>query len=248
MGLLMYRVFKLCPDTDFSDELGPPVIRDSWKNNDRVKSEAPSSDITMMIRPTSSYHDLRSSPTTDDYKIPLHLLPEPRLSSEPRVDQKRHRHRSDAMPESDSSATTDESLLSSSGSELKAQASTAALTLRSTDECIRFADDPQSVRFHGRSSVLGLVDATVKYRQNLLKESANLNVNTQSRYPSDDSTIRHTRRAEFWRMSKVRLSFFHFVFQFLTCMHSGSWLGKVMSTLIRKVSFIVSLTDFRPQG
>ncbi|KAF8630684.1 hypothetical protein AX15_002827 [Amanita polypyramis BW_CC] len=190
---------KLRPDTDFSDDLGPPVTRDSWKNDGRVKSETPSFDIAT----TPSYLDFRSSRAMDDCGIPLHLLPEPRLSPAPHMDQKRYQHRS--TPESDSSAMSDEILFSSSDSEPRTQSPTAALSRTGTDEVIHFADDLQSLRFHGRSSVPGLVDATIKYRQNLLRGSENMDTHTQSGSPSDDSAIRYNRRAEFWRMPKWEL-------------------------------------------
>ncbi|KAF8345885.1 fungal-specific transcription factor domain-containing protein [Amanita rubescens] len=192
---------RLYPDVDFSHELGPPVVRDSWKTECRI-SQMPSSDAK------KTNESLRPSPERqpDDLKTPLHLLPELRLSSSARIEHEHYHHRGhDGFEDSDNTASSGENY-NTSDSEAMAKSFATALTIRGALERVDFAEDPQSVRFHGRTSVQGLVDATRKYRRMLFDQSGSPGVLMPQGQITDDSLLCRDRRPEYWRTPKWELA------------------------------------------
>lgn len=185
---------QLCPGTDFSEELGPPIIRDSWKNDGRSKPEKSPSSSSQR-----SSLDPNLRPKTDDFETPLSLLPTPRLTSVT-APRKEHRHRRWEKRESSRDVwSSDEELPTSTDSEPVAASATNLLTLRGT-EGVLLADDAGSARFHGRGSVPGLADATRKLKGMLLEDS-----NPQHVHP--DIGYHHPlRRPYFWRTPQWELT------------------------------------------
>jgi hypothetical protein len=165
----------------------------------------PSSDViktSQSLRPSPDRH-------LDEVKTPLHLLPELRLSSSARIEHERYRYRcrdaENEVADSDSPCSSDENLSSDSGDMARSPAT--ALTIRGAIERVDFAEDPETVRFHGRTSVHSLVDATRKYRQMLLNQSGRRGVQDPiGEIPEDSSLCRH-RRLYYWRSPKVSCSF-----------------------------------------
>ncbi|KAK2463231.1 hypothetical protein APHAL10511_004886 [Amanita phalloides] len=196
---------QLYPDVDFSHELGPPVIRDSWRNKGEAQQQVSRSDIpdtTQPLRSAPEYHP-------DDMKTPLHLLPGPSLSCKRRI-----------LDELDSdSPASGENHTTSSDSEPLPRPVATALTLRGTGEHCDIAEDPRSVRFHGRTSVQGIVDATRKYRQMLLKQSGNSNVHTlRGHLPDNNLMLYRDRRPEFWQTPKWELAWETYQFDSISFM------------------------------
>lgn len=155
---------------------------------------------------------MRPSPDRhlDELKTPLHLLPELRLSSSAQIEHERYRHHSrdvmDEFGDSDTPCSPGENS-NASDSDAMVQPSATALTLRGAAERVDFAEDPQTVRFHGKTSVLGLVDATRKYRQMLLNQSGPPGVQAPIGQIPDNSSLCCHRRLHFWRSPKVSFLF-----------------------------------------
>ena len=161
--------------------------------SDPIKTKQP-------LRPSLDRH-------LDELKTPLHLLPELRLSSSAQIEHERYRHHGrdvkDEFGDSDSPCSFGGSS-NASDSGAMAQPSASALTLRGGAERVDFAEDPQTVRFHGKTSVRDLVDATRKYRQMLLNQSGSPGVQAPI---SDNSSLYRYRRQHFWRSPEVSFLF-----------------------------------------
>lgn len=114
----------------------------------------------------------------------------------------RYRYRGldvDECVDNDNSSSSDEDDDSSSDSGAMARSA----TLQRSTEPADFVEDPQTVRFHGKTSVQGLVvDATRKYRM-LLNQSRGLGARgTMEQTPSNLPLCSH-RRPEYWQTPKV---------------------------------------------
>jgi hypothetical protein len=163
---------------------------------------------------------LRPSPERhlDDLKTPLHLLPELRLSSSARIEHERYRRREhdveDGFEDSDDLASCGENY-NTSDSEAMTNSFATALNIRGALERVDFAEHPQSVRFHGRTSVPGLVDATRKYRQMIFDQSGSPDVLMPKDQMTDEPFFCRNRRPEYWQTPKVSFGFF--TNGFLTC-------------------------------
>lgn len=142
-------------------------------------------------RPSTSRH-------LDDLKTPLYPLPELRSSS---AWTERHRRRNDyEVANSDNSS--DENYNTSSDSEVVARSSLTAL--EGATKPVDIVEDPQTVRFHGKTSVHVLLDAARKYRQMLLKQSGDPSVHIpmdMDQAPSRELLSR--RRRQYWQSPKV---------------------------------------------
>lgn len=189
---------QLYPGTDFSDELGPPVARDSWKT-ELAKQQRPVSDAVMTNQPMRPSPDRR----LDELKT---LLPELRLSPSAQIEHEQYRHRGrdarDEFGDSDSPGSFGENS-NALDFDAMVQPSATALTLRGAAERVDFAEDPQTVRFHGKTSVLGLVDATRKYRQMLLNQPGSPGVQAPIGQIPDNSSLCCRRRRHYWRSPRV---------------------------------------------
>ncbi|KAJ4483342.1 fungal-specific transcription factor domain-containing protein [Lentinula aciculospora] len=190
---------RLRPGQDFSAELGPPIIRDSWKDPEpsyetsRSQSLSPSKlapylDQNMSIRMSSHL------------KIPF-------SSSSSRASSIHHRPRQDPATGSVGSSSSQSD--SSDVDELvdNFEKGMQRLTLRSGRSQTQ-GDGPYD-RFHGQSSYIKLVDATRKLRhahimaqKDVLSNSSDSNASTTSPSPEIPNAL---RRLEYWRTPKWEL-------------------------------------------
>ncbi|KAK0460990.1 fungal-specific transcription factor domain-containing protein [Desarmillaria tabescens] len=192
---------RLWPESDFSEELGPPVIRDSWKNEDSANSaDNATSQSKVKSSPfnppaPSSFKKPDAASALFSPSVPLgfstHLmLSDLRPQKRPRVPVRKHSsgtHGSHSRPEanaSDPSSDIDELVEGFGGK--------GRLSLRLSDDV---AEEDNSARFHGQSSSLRMVDATRKFKHlHILETSSDSGKGT----PSPDFRSDSPRRAEFW--------------------------------------------------
>ncbi|KAK0486088.1 fungal-specific transcription factor domain-containing protein [Armillaria novae-zelandiae] len=192
----------LWPESDFSEELGLPVIRDSWKNEESANSadnatpHLKASSTPLNPPPSSSYKKPSAASALFSPSVPLgfstHLmLSDLRPQKRPRVPVRKHSsgtHGSHSKSEanvSDPSSDVDELV---EGFEGKGR-----LSLRLSDDV---AEEDNSARFHGQSSSLRMVDATRKFKHlHMLETSSDSGKGTPSPGFRPDSP----RRVEFWR-------------------------------------------------
>ncbi len=116
----------------------------------------------------------------------------------------RYRYRGldvDECVDNDNSSSSGEDDDSSSDSEAMGRSA----TLQRSTEPADFAEDPQIARFHGKTSVQGLVvDATRKYRQMLLNQSRGLGPHGfMEQTPSNLPLQCSHQRPEYWQTPKV---------------------------------------------
>ncbi|PBK81933.1 hypothetical protein ARMGADRAFT_976134 [Armillaria gallica] len=193
---------RLWPESDFSEELGPPVIRDSWKNEESANSaDNATSHLRAKSSPlnppaSSSFKKPSAASALFSPSVPLgfstHLtLSDLRPQKRPRVPVRKHSsgtHGSHSKSEanaSDPSSDVDELV---EGFEGKGR-----LSLRLSDDV---AEEDNSARFHGQSSSLRMVDATRKFKHlHMLETSSDSGKGTPSPGFRPDSS----RRVEFWR-------------------------------------------------
>uniref|UniRef100_A0A8H7Y582 Zn(2)-C6 fungal-type domain-containing protein n=1 Tax=Psilocybe cubensis TaxID=181762 RepID=A0A8H7Y582_PSICU len=205
---------RIQPDVDFSDELGPPVIRNSWKTQD---DSSPASSSNAINR-TSSFASAGLSPIM----IPFHsdkaetvtLNPEvfpPPVSthlvfhSQPRrARQSRilsdtsflaYRDNLDLTEDSDtetsSSSETEEIVITSIVGRTK-------ITLRASEN--DDSDDDNNIRFHGRSSTAGLVETTRQFKHMHMRDTLGSNRPSNDLPVSPDNrSVAQTRRPQFWQ-------------------------------------------------
>ncbi|KAJ4498061.1 fungal-specific transcription factor domain-containing protein [Lentinula lateritia] len=200
MEILLQR---LRPGQDFSAELGPPVVRDSWKDPKpsseispsasrlRVSSPsklAPHLDSNISI-PLSSHLKIHTNPSTSSKMLPYHRT-----------------RQGSATNSTDSSSSQYDS---SDADELvdNFEKGMQRLTLHSGHSQLQGAGPYD--RFHGQSSYIKLVDATRKLRQahimaqkEELGHSSGSNTSTTSPSPEISNAL---RRLEFWRAPKWEL-------------------------------------------
>ncbi|KAH7914147.1 fungal-specific transcription factor domain-containing protein [Hygrophoropsis aurantiaca] len=201
-------LLQLRPEADFSNELGPPVIRDSWKTESEPprhpspheKSSSPSAPSKMKGSPAS----LRSN-ALPQVAVSSAIIPSSRISS-----------RSRGTPRSDSDSSD---YFSSSESEEVGELSLSRgmkrLTIRGlepTAENNTIIDS--QVRFHGKSSCFKLIEPTRKLREehmvNLGMYPSDLDSGTgNSHYQQSASPVDFapTRRPEFWATPSWELAF-----------------------------------------
>ncbi|KAI0301004.1 hypothetical protein B0F90DRAFT_1720863 [Multifurca ochricompacta] len=178
---------RLRPETDFSTELGPPILRDSWKNDSLPSSSTSISASTK----TTSKRRLRQLPPLSTF-APLALS---RKTSSTSLS---------AASENDGCALSDED----------DPANRLARTMR---RLTLFGKEPQdkanrlldgAFRYHGRSTNYNLVFAAREMRTRYFLESMGLDVDTISgelervRGSANDHTRAlegGRRRQEYWR-------------------------------------------------
>ncbi|GAW05408.1 hypothetical protein LENED_007268 [Lentinula edodes] len=200
MEILLQR---LRPGQDFSAELGPPVLRDSWKDPKpsseishsksrlRVSSPpklAPHLDSNISI-PLSSHLKIHTNPSTSSKMLPY-----------------RRTRQGSATNSADSSSSQYDS---SDADELvdNFEKGMQRLTLHSGHSQLQSAGPYD--RFHGQSSYIKLVDATRKLKQAHImaqkeefSHSSGSNTSTTSPSPEISNAL---RRLEFWRAPKWEL-------------------------------------------
>ncbi|KAJ7703127.1 fungal-specific transcription factor domain-containing protein [Mycena rosella] len=134
------------PDVDYTAELGPPIPRGAWKDD-----AAPVASTSRLEAP--------ESPPNPSLRLSTHLA----LNSRPRRD------RADSDSSSDGFSTSDsEQLVEGLAGGLR------RLTLRRTKSRTADAEDRDIIntRFHGKSSVVTLIDATRRYKELHVSDSA----------------------------------------------------------------------------
>ncbi|EGO25312.1 hypothetical protein SERLADRAFT_437067 [Serpula lacrymans var. lacrymans S7.9] len=196
-------VCVLRPETDFSSELGPPVVRDSWKTEQEAARRL-------------SPHEKSSSPSAP----PQRLKDTPPASSPSRVPQplgistpivpsshiSNYSRRSAGTPRTDTDASSDYCSSSDSDElgELSISRGMKRLTLRGLEPASEGAmlADSQN-RFHGKSSSFKLIGPARKLRE----EHMNMVTNTtpygtgfaQNSNSAQQAVPRpNERRSEFW--------------------------------------------------
>ncbi|KAG9316662.1 fungal-specific transcription factor domain-containing protein [Chiua virens] len=181
---------RLRPEADFSEELGPPVVRDSWKtdpeplphNSPQEKSASP---------PASSFRSKTSPSRSLQSNVP------PSASATWRTSR------------SDSDLSSDTSSESEEVGELSLSRGMKRLTVRglepTQDQC-SLRDN--QVRFHGKSSFFKLIEPTRKLRDEHVNSFTGGEERSRS---SRDSTspinAAALRRPQFWATPSWELAF-----------------------------------------
>ncbi|KAF8664366.1 hypothetical protein AX16_000738 [Volvariella volvacea WC 439] len=226
MEMLEALLEQLQPGVDYSNELGPPVVRDSWKNED--SSAAPPAKSAKLASSSSlnkqrSFSSIPLRPVGNhDHHLPTFIpyrrhpsSPPPLVSSIPgttglsnylilRPEQPRERSRfRRPKPEEGpiDDATSDGS---SSDVEVFQEVYTGGvkrLTLQGVRGPVVDAGD-NNLRYHGKSSAHILVDATRRFKEmHLLGRMEDTHHKRAESSPSPHAR----RRAEFWRAPKWEL-------------------------------------------
>ncbi|KAK1218475.1 hypothetical protein PQX77_018801 [Marasmius sp. AFHP31] len=177
---------RLRPDQDFSEELGPSIVKDSWKAED-----------TTANRSTSGTHI-----------IPTPTLPTASPTTRPQLSEAFRTMRTpNESNDSDSDSDSASNQFYSSDSDGLVDNYTTGmerLTLRGPDTLAE--EDENHARFHGKSSSMNLIDATRKFKQLHIQQTMDGEVgmpstNTISAQPTSYN-LSFTRRPEYWRFPK----------------------------------------------
>ncbi|KAH7926730.1 hypothetical protein BV22DRAFT_1008428 [Leucogyrophana mollusca] len=201
----------LRPEADFSEELGPPVIRDSWKTEaESARLPSPHEKSSSPSAPSSR---LKGSPAS----LRSNALPPVGVSSAI-VPSSRISSRSRGTPRSD---TDSSDYFSSSESEEVGELSLSRgmkrLTIRGLEPAMEPAAEnsplmDSQVRFHGKSSCFKLIEPTRKLREEHMvtlgvysPESESGGTNRHS--PASPIDVAPTRRPEFWATPPWELAF-----------------------------------------
>ncbi|KIM40075.1 hypothetical protein M413DRAFT_73918 [Hebeloma cylindrosporum] len=206
---------QIRPNTDFSDELGPPVKRGSWKSDSdpskasSFKSANQKSLASTVLPPVLIPFEKHTHDPAKDTHVVSPTSRSTHLSFRPRPRPKRSRTDFDATLSSSeedystgtssSSSDTDEMVITS----LKGR---ERIGLRASE-----ADDAQeynNIRFHGRSSTAGLVETTRQFKHLHMRETLSP-TQLESTIPisPDNKTVAQTRRPEFWRTPHWELKY-----------------------------------------
>ncbi|KAF4563342.1 hypothetical protein EYR36_003785 [Pleurotus pulmonarius] len=192
---------KLRPNEDFSDELGPPVIRDSWKTEDAnvehrmlsVKRDISPSLPTVipslgsLVPPLGEPQQIVIGPPTPP-RVPGHIKTESDDNGLPLV----------GLPES----PTGIHLPSSAEDSSEFTAGLARLSLRGTNDLLE--DDANQLRYHGGSSTVTFAEAAKKFKERQAQEAKvaeSRDNGFQPRSTAGTPRPMHTpiRRPEYWR-------------------------------------------------
>lgn len=185
------------PETDFSDELGAPVIVGSWRD-DEPSTRSPSQDhdgqASSSAKPSAAAAKSSLSSALFSPSVPLgfssHLMITPPASKRRRpAAGKRQQSQDDLDPIPPGCSDADELVEDIDGS--------TQLNLRKAD--IATAQENAHNRFHGNSSSVRLVNATRKYKRLHAIESGSNDVHS----PTPSLGPNSARRPEFWHAPKV---------------------------------------------
>jgi hypothetical protein len=231
----MTNFIQLCPNTDFSEEIGPPIVRGSWKNDDKPEGlnhlSAPSPPLT--TGSVSSSLSLLTRPRTTatlnkDHDFPMsqvdrttHLIfKTPRGSASPPPARKITLAKQSVVdPTTDDSPNESEEDMVESGGDGRHKYGLSAM--ENDDD---LAMDSR-IRFHGRSSTAGLVEVTRKFKHMCMQErqegtnGRGLRLDKEAKQSPqrkvvvekpDNAELRVYRRVEFWSTAPVRLTYLPF--------------------------------------
>ncbi|CAA7261636.1 unnamed protein product [Cyclocybe aegerita] len=188
------------PGADFADELGPPVILGSWKDE-------PGPSTVFPPNPAVSLPSTLISFNSERHDHPIHTLvtPSSRTSHlfRPHPRSKRHPPNfhayRDANPISDDES--DDNSASSSETEEEVVV-TSSLAGRTNITLVASENDDtandNNIRFHGRSTTAGLVEATRIFKHMHIKETMSQMKRDASPTSPDNATVAQTRRPQFW--------------------------------------------------
>uniref|UniRef100_A0A0W0FGY6 Zn(2)-C6 fungal-type domain-containing protein n=3 Tax=Moniliophthora roreri TaxID=221103 RepID=A0A0W0FGY6_MONRR len=198
---------RLRPDHDFTSELGPPIIRDSWKTDETATREPSAPGTSVISTPrTSAVH---RSAAASSSRLPS-AIQVAKSSSHLNLRKRSGSHATGSLATANDSHDSDyesetSSKLYSSESDGLVDTYTAGmhrLTLRGPDAPAE--EDNNHTRFHGKSSSMNLVDATRKLKQQHILQT--IDNDDPSHHPSQpDSALvssSATRRPEYWRFPK----------------------------------------------
>ncbi|KAH0827908.1 hypothetical protein J3R83DRAFT_3537 [Lanmaoa asiatica] len=173
---------RLRPEADFSEELGPPVIRDSWKTDPEPSCRM--SPHEKSTSPSASCSRLNGSPSS---------------------------WRSAGTPRSDTDLSSDDYTSSESEEvgELSLSRGMKRLTIRGlepTEDHRSLADN--QVRFHGKSSSFKLIEPIRKLRDEHVSRITGVEEHSRSsRDSASPITAAALRRPEFWTTPPWELAF-----------------------------------------
>ncbi|KAL0573204.1 hypothetical protein V5O48_008757 [Marasmius crinis-equi] len=181
---------RLRPDQDFSEDLGPPIVIDSWKSDDTAMNSSVDVSASHTIASTSS---LPSGPSTSRHAGNTDLFRTLRSPNDPNDSDSDSDSTSNHFYSSDSDGLVD-----------KYTTGMERLTLRGQDATAE--EDENHARFHGKSSSMNLIDATRKFKQLHIQqtmdpEGGNAPSNVSSAQPASFG-FSFTRRPEYWRFPK----------------------------------------------
>lgn len=206
---LPIHIPQLSPDNDHSAELGPPIIRGSWKSQDASSKTSKSQSLLTanllppLLIPYQTQGPSNAATTSiissSSRSTHLNFGPKPRTKHQPKKKEATvtfDHYRSDDSydGESSSSSETDEVAVPSFSGRLK-------VTLRGVES--DDATEDNNMRFHGRSSTAGLVELTRQFKH--------INFQADSQPPATmpaNLTDAHSRRRQFWKRPDVMFSFF----------------------------------------
>ena len=222
-----YSRLQLRPELDFSAELGPPVIRDSWKNteslppassSDKARSDSPKvMDFSPSLSRKQSLASLAAPPPNRACPMPTGKkgggTTKSRTTSGKQA-VKIGKRRQPSGNESFSNSDADESASSLSDSsdtddlgELSIVRGMKRLTLRGLEPAEgspeRYLTDNQ-LRFHGKSSSFKLISTTREFIHRHIVETSS--DGRQSNSPADVQMTSQasSKRPEFWTLPPVR--------------------------------------------
>lgn len=193
---------RLRPEEDFSEELGPPIIRDSWKSDQ--DPGRPPSPHRKSSSPSAYPSNVRSSPSGSLPQISNTLAPSSsRASIRSRNSGGTPRTDTDLSSELDTSSETEEV------GELSLSRGMKRLTIRGLEPAQEkpFLADSQ-VRFHGKSSWFKLIEQTRKLRdEHVYRVTGGAESAAIHQRNSSPVNAAATRRQEFWTTPSWELKY-----------------------------------------
>ncbi|KAG2150388.1 fungal-specific transcription factor domain-containing protein [Suillus clintonianus] len=213
---------RLRPEADFSEELGSPVVRDSWKRDAEPQYRlSPDEKSTSPVAPLRPH----GSPSVGTSLPPVgKILPSSSVSVRSR--------RSAGTPRTDTDLSSDTYTSSESEEigELSLSRGMKRLTIRGLEPAQEHGSLVDSqVRFHGKSSCFKLIEPTRKLREEhmnrIIQESCSTDVESgpgSRNSPESTSSVSFTpiRRPEFWTTPSWEFAFEGFQDRLETLCHS----------------------------
>ncbi|OAX39998.1 hypothetical protein K503DRAFT_715433 [Rhizopogon vinicolor AM-OR11-026] len=209
---------RLRPEVDFSEELGLPVVRDSWKNG--ADSQRHPSPQEKSLSPVAHGSPSASSRGLHPVGVSNTILPSSRVSIRSRRSAGTPRTDTDLSSEAYTSSESEEI------GELSLSRGMKRLTIRGLEPAQQHGllTDSQ-VRFHGKSSCFKLIEPTRKLREehmNRVIQGAYSPDGESRSSPESTSSVSFTpiRRPEFWTTPPWELAFEGFQDRLETLCHS----------------------------
>ncbi|KDR75840.1 hypothetical protein GALMADRAFT_506107 [Galerina marginata CBS 339.88] len=206
---------RIRPDVDFSEELGPPVQRNSWKKQDGPSTSSSSNSATRkssftsnalppLATPFQAHRNQPSilNPVLSPAPLSTHLKFHSQRGKRPR-DPALFAYR-DAYDLSDEDSSSESSSSSSETEEIviTSLVGRTKITLRASENDDSAGD--YNIRFHGRSSTAGLVEATRQFKFMHMRETMSpVEQENEASISPDNSIVAQTRRPVFWQTPTV---------------------------------------------